>query len=146
MIAAANDGVMFLDEIGDMPLDVQAKLLRAIQYKVIRKVGSNKEEKITCKFVCATNKNLPEMVKRGEFREDLYARLSTLELHITPLRERLCDVEPICNSLEGGKEFYREYGKQVMDGLLDLSLNVRSLQQYIIRFSVLGKVRQMKGK
>jgi len=146
LIAAANDGVMFLDEIGDMPLDVQAKLLRAIQYKVIRKVGSNKEEKITCKFVCATNKNLPEMVKKGEFREDLYARLSTLELHITPLRERLCDVEPICNSLEGGKEFYREYGKQVMDGLLDLSLNVRSLQQYIIRFSVLGKVRQMKGK
>lgn len=144
LISEADDGVMFLDEIGDLPMEAQAKLLRAIQYKVIRKVGANTEEQITCKFVCATNKNLKKMVENGLFREDLYARLSTLELHITPLRDRLCDVEPICNSIEGGKEFYGKFGQQIMEGLLGLPLNVRSLQQYIIRYNVLGRVKGMK--
>lgn len=143
LIAEANDGVMFLDEIGDMPMEVQAKLLRAIQYKVIRKVGANTEEQVTCKFVCATNRDLKTMVEKGLFREDLYARLSTLELYISPLRDRLCDIEPICLSIEGGKEFWVKHGQQIMDKVLQLPLNVRSLQQYIIRNKVLGRV---KGK
>lgn len=141
LMSSAEDGLMFLDEIGDLDLAVQAKLLRAVQYKVIRKVGSNVEEKINCKFVCATHRNLESMVKTGTFREDLYARLSTLELSITPLRERMCDVKPICESMEGGKEFWNKYGQQLMDGMFDLSLNVRSLYQYITRYTVLGKVK-----
>jgi len=139
LIHSAENGVMFLDEIGDLPMDMQAKLLRAIQYKVVRKVGSNKEEEINCKFVFATNKDLRKLVKLSLFREDLYARISTLELVIKPLRDRVCDIVPICKSLPGGEEFLSKYEHELK--YLDLSLNVRSLQQYIIRHSVLGRIK-----
>jgi len=137
---SALDGLVFLDEIGDLPMEVQAKFLRAIQYKVVRRVGSNKEEKIACKFVCATNRDLKDDVKAGKFRQDLYARLSTLELDITPLRERKCDIVPICMSLPGGVEFLKKYQDDLLNGLFDLSLNVRSLQHYVIRYATWGRV------
>ena len=105
-MSSARDGVMFLDEVGELPMNVQAKLLRALQERKIRKVGANREEEINCKFVCATNQNLQAMVKEGTFRKDLYARICTLEINISPLRERLPDIEPICNSIDGGKEFF----------------------------------------
>lgn len=138
LMSAAKDGVMFLDEIGELPLNVQAKLLRALQEKRIRKVGGNKEEEINCKFVCATNQNLKQMVNDGTFRKDLYARICTLELNVNPLRERLDDVEPICNSIPHGKEFFATYRESLLNGSIDLSLNVRSLLMYIRRHEVLG--------
>jgi transcriptional regulator with PAS, ATPase and Fis domain len=140
LMSSAADGVMFLDEIGEMPIDVQAKLLRAIQDKSIRKIGSRAEEKITCKFVCATNRDLRKMVDEGLFRKDLYARISTLELDIKPLRKRTCDIIPITESLPGGKEFLAKYKEELEGGILDLSLNVRSIQQYVIRYNVLGRL------
>ena len=140
LMSAATKGVLFLDEIGEMPMSVQAKLLRALQEKRIRKVGALTDEEIDCKFVCATNRNLREMVKAGTFRRDLYARISTLELDIKPLVNRMCDVIPITRSLERGGAFLEKYEKEVMSGQLDLSLNVRSLQQHVTRFRVLGKV------
>lgn len=141
MFARAADGVMFLDEIGELPLSVQAKLLRAIQDKVIRKVGCNIEEEISCKFVCATHRNLKKMVKDGQFREDLYARISTFELHIPSLAERLEDVPLIIKSTKAGAEFWKAFeatGARVSD--IDLSLNVRAIQRMIKRYTVLGKV------
>lgn len=141
LITAANDGVLFLDEIGELPLSVQAKLLRALQEKRIRKVGSLKDEKINCKFVCATHRDLWKMVMAGLFRKDLYARISTLELCITPIRERVEDIPVITKSLPNGEQFFNVYGKQMMDGLLELPFNIRSIQQYVIQYTVLGKIK-----
>lgn len=141
LFTAANEGVLFLDEIGEMPLYQQAKLLRALQDKKIRKVGSNVEEPITCKVVCATNRDLRKAVIDGVFRKDLYARISTLELEISPLKDRMCDVIPITKSLAGGTKFLEEYEKSLIDGILDLSNNVRSIQSHVISYNILGKVR-----
>ena len=140
MLTEAAGGIMFLDEVGELPLDIQAKLLRVIAEKTIRKVGGTVEEKISCKIVTATNKSLKKMVQEGLFRQDLYARLSTLEVHIKPLRERMCDVVPITESLVGGKAFLEKHRVELLQGALDLSLNVRSLLQYVIRFNVLGEL------
>lgn len=141
LTAAARDGVLFLDEVGEFPLGVQGKLLRAIQDMKIRRVGSNKEEDINCKFVCATHRNLKEMVKAGTFREDLYARLSVFEIHIPPLRERIDDVELIIRNEQGGNKLLdtmKAADKRVSD--LDLSLNVRAIQRAVRRFVVYGRV------
>jgi len=139
-IAEAQDGVMFLDEIGEMPMLMQAKLLRTIQEKRITRVGSINEEEINCKFVFASNKDLSKMVEQGTFREDLYARISTLELNIKPLKDRLCDCVPICKSLSGGEKFLEEYETQLKGGVIDLSHNVRSIQRHVIRYSVWGSI------
>ncbi len=135
LMSAASDGVMFLDEIGELDITVQAKLLRALQEKKIRKVGSLVDEDITCKFVCATHRDLKGMVSRNEFRKDLYARISTLELDILPLVDRMCDIVPITASLPNGKNFLLKHEVSLNMGRLDLSLNVRSLQQHVIRFT-----------
>ncbi|MDD5373612.1 MAG: sigma-54 dependent transcriptional regulator [Sulfurimonas sp.] len=84
----ANGGTLFLDEIGEMPYSVQAKLLRAIQEKEVRRLGSAKSIKIDIRVISATNANLTDKIKSGEFREDLYYRLNTIPLNIPPLRER----------------------------------------------------------
>lgn len=138
LMSEAANGVMFLDEIGELPLHTQGKLLRALQEKKIRKVGGTQSEDITCKFVCATHRNIKEMVEEGKFRQDLYARISTFEIHIKPLRHRTCDIIPIIKSLNGGKEFIEKAADAIP--LLDLSLNVRSLQRAVKRFNVLGRV------
>lgn len=141
LITEAQDGVMFLDEVGELALPAQAKLLRAIQEKVIRKVGSVREESINCKFVFATHRDLKDMVIKGLFRKDLYARISTLELHINSLLpHRMCDLVPITKSLPDGEKFLQKYQVQLLSGILDLSLNVRSLQQHIIRNAVFGSI------
>ena len=141
LFARAKDGVMFLDEIGELPLTAQTKLLRALQDKVIRKVGANDEEPINCKFVCATNRDLKKMQDASLFREDLYARISTLELHIPPLRDRLDDIVPIIKSLKGSGPFlemFYQLGLRPQD--IDLRYNVRSLERVVTRYNVLGKV------
>lgn len=140
MMAEAKDGLLFLDEIGELPISVQGKLLRAIQDRKIRRVGSNSEEDITCKFAFATNRDLARMVKEDKFRQDLYARISTFELHVKPLRSRKCDIEPIVSSMHGGKDFYHKHGLKLHDGTLSLEHNVRSLQQHVKRWTILGRV------
>lgn len=146
LMTAAENGILFMDEVGELPLQVQAKLLRALQEKKIRKVGANVEEDISCKFVCATHRNLKEMVENGLFRKDLYARISTLELDILPLRDRLCDLVPITESLPESKKFLETHTADLKVGNLDISLNVRSLQQHVIRFNVLGIVKRITDK
>ena len=138
LIAQAAGGVMFMDEVGELPLTMQAKLLRVIQERSVRRVGGTKDEEITCKFVFATNKDLEAMVQAGTFREDLFARISTLQLNIKSLTDRKCDIVPICKSLQGGEKFLAQYGSQLESGMLKVPYNVRSLQQYITRFNVWG--------
>lgn len=140
LMAEAKGGLLFLDEVGELPLAVQGKLLRALQDRKIRRVGSNGEEDISCKFVFATNRNIADMVRKGEFRQDLYARISTFELHVKPLKDRRCDIEPIISSLPGGKAFYDKHGLKLIDGTLSLEHNVRSLQQHVKRWTILGRV------
>lgn len=88
----ASGGTLFMDEIGEMPLALQAKLLRVVEEKSVRRLGENKETPVNVRVVCATNRNLLDHVKEGKFRQDLYYRLSVLELHIPPLRERKEDI------------------------------------------------------
>lgn len=140
LLAMAKDGMLFMDEIGELPLQGQSKLLRALQDRVIRRVGSTVEEEINCRIVFATNKNLRKMVERGLFRQDLYARISTFEFEVKPLRERKCDLELICKSITGGDAFYTKHGEMLHDGRLPLEHNVRSIQQHIRRYTVFDKV------
>jgi transcriptional regulator with GAF, ATPase, and Fis domain len=140
LFTSAKAGIMFLDEVGELALHLQAKLLRVLQDNSIRRVGSNKDEEVKCKFVFATHRDLKKMVEDNLFREDLYARISTLELDIRPLAQRLCDCVPIAESIQKGKKFLEKYGSELANGKLDLSLNVRSIQRHIIRYDTLGKI------
>lgn len=90
-VETAHEGTLFLDEIGDMPLALQAKLLRFLQQRVIERVGGREEIPVDVRVICATNKNLPQMVKDGTFREDLFYRICEMDIHIPPLRERPAD-------------------------------------------------------
>lgn len=88
----ANDGTIFLDEIGDMPLDVQASLLRVLQNREVIRLGSSKATKINVRIIAASNKNLPAAIEENAFRADLYYRLNVFNIHIPPLRERVADI------------------------------------------------------
>ncbi len=90
-IEVANGGVLFLDEIGDLPLSLQAKLLRFLQERVIERIGGRQEIPVDVRIVCATHQNLLEKIEKDEFREDLYYRLSEITIDIPPLRERTGD-------------------------------------------------------
>ena len=87
-VESASKGTLFLDEIGDMPLTLQAKMLRFLQERIIERLGGHAEIEVDVRVVCATNKNLEEMVKEGTFREDLYYRICEMVIDIPPLRER----------------------------------------------------------
>jgi len=150
MVAAAG-GVLFLDEIGDLPLDTQAKVLNCLQAidgkRYVRPVGSNEEIEITCRIVCATHRNLIRMVNEDKFRVDLYARISTFELYIKALRDRVMDIVPIVREIgvtmkqeTKAQEFLEAYTQKIINKELSLALNVRSLEQYFKRFVVLGRV------
>ncbi|MFA5233948.1 MAG: sigma-54 dependent transcriptional regulator [Sulfurimonas sp.] len=95
----ANGGTLFLDEIGEMPYGVQAKLLRALQEKEVRRLGSSKSVKIDIRVISATNANLSDKIKNGEFRNDLYFRLNTIPIHIPPLCERKDEILQIAQKV-----------------------------------------------
>jgi transcriptional regulator with GAF, ATPase, and Fis domain len=86
LIEAAEDGTVFLDEIGELPAELQAKLLNVIERRVLRRVGSTREVPVSARFIAATNRDLGQMVARGEFRDDLFYRLNVLTISLPPLR------------------------------------------------------------
>ena len=134
----ANGGVIFLDEIGDMPLYLQAKILRIIQEKKIERIGSNKSIDLDIKIIAATNADLRQKIKEKKFREDLFYRLNVIPIQTCPLRERREDIEPIVKKLiekysviSGKKEI--DIDEKAMKVLLDYDWpgNVRELENVI---------------
>ncbi|MCG8425792.1 MAG: sigma-54 dependent transcriptional regulator [Chromatiales bacterium] len=111
-IEAANEGTIFLDEIGDLPLEQQVNLLRFLQEKTITRIGSHEEHLIDTRVIAATNVDLEKAVEAGQFREDLYYRLNVLRLETPPLRERAEDIELLANFIF--KRFAEEQNKQLV--------------------------------
>jgi len=141
----ANNGTIFLDEIGDMPLNLQSKLLRVIQEKDVERVGSNKPIKVDVRIIAATNKNLKAMIKESKFREDLYYRLNVIEITLPPLRERKTDIPILANFFI--KKFAKELNlpeKQLHDSTLSFLQsynfpgNIRELENAIRRVMVMS--------
>lgn len=99
LFEVADGGTLFLDEIGELPKSLQSKLLRVLESGDIRRVGENEAFKVDVRVVCATHRDLEEMVAEGEFREDLMFRINTFEIRLAPLRERLEDIEPLAQHL-----------------------------------------------
>ena len=93
----ASGGTLFLDEIGDMSASAQAKVLRALQENVIQRVGSEKDIKVDCRVIAATNKDLRKEIENGKFREDLYHRLAVILIHVPSLNDRIDDVPMLAN-------------------------------------------------
>ena len=95
LVEAAEDGTVYLDEIGELPAELQSRLLAVLERREVRRIGSTRPRPVAAWFIAATNRNLDEMVATGAFRSDLYYRLKVLSLHIPPLRERLDDLAPL---------------------------------------------------
>jgi transcriptional regulator with PAS, ATPase and Fis domain len=132
----AENGTVFLDEVGDLSLNLQTKLLRVIEKKVIRRLGAVKDIPINARIISATHKDLEDMIKNGLFREDLYHRLNVLSIIIPPLRERGDDVLLLAELFI--KEFNILFEKKVtrIDG---------ELEEFILTYSWPGNVRELKN-
>ncbi len=143
MFELASGGTILLDEIGEMPVHLQAKLLRVLQDKEIIPVGGTKPRKIDTRVIAATNRNLVEMVKRGQFREDLYYRLNVVPIIIPPLRERKEDIlSLIVYFMHGYNKKYntnKKLSNEIIEKLTRYSWpgNVRELQNFVERMIVI---------
>jgi len=135
----ANGGTIFLDEIGDMPLNLQSKILRIIQEREFYRVGGSKTIKVNVRFIASTNKNLETMVKEDHFREDLYYRLNVFTLHLPPLRERREDIPALVEHFLSKSAGEVGITSAALQLLMAYSWpgNVRELQNVIERASVI---------
>jgi transcriptional regulator with GAF, ATPase, and Fis domain len=133
----ADGGTLFLDEIGEMPVSLQVKLLRALQERIVVKVGDSKPERCDIRVVAATHRNLEERIRTGEFREDLYYRLNVVNLHLPPLRERGDDVLVIAKFLLA--KYSEEYGAKVKGFTPNALIAMR-------KYSWPGNVRQLENR
>lgn len=136
----ADKGTIFLDEIADLPYDLQAKLLRVMQEKQIYPIGSNESIPIDVKIITATNKNLYSLIKQSKFREDLYYRLNVIHLYIPPLRERKDDIPLlIAHFISKYNSIYKKCVKDISEGFYEYLINktwtgnVRELENFIQR-------------
>ncbi len=133
---AADGGTIFLDEIGDMSLKTQAKVLRVLQDQVVEPVGSTQRVKVDVRVIAATNKDLPVAIRQGEFREDLYFRLAVIPVYVPPLRERRRDIAVLAEFFMAG--FAKEYGRRAKAFSSDA---IAALEQY----GWPGNVRELRN-
>lgn len=147
----ANKGTLLLDEIGDMSLSAQAKILRVIQEGEFERVGSNRKEKIDTRIIAATHKNLEEMVKNGTFREDLYFRLNVIPISSPPLRERPEDIPILLDHFSEifhneMKVAFKRFSPEAIKDLQSWSFpgNIRELRNLIERVYILVDNRQIE--
>jgi two-component system response regulator PilR (NtrC family) len=150
LLKTAGEGTIFLDELGDMPLSLQAKLLRAIESREIQPVGSTRRVQIQARVVAATHRDLRELARTGKFREDLYYRLAVVEIPVAPLRERREDIPLLANHFVA--KYARELGRPVQgiarDALAllaghDWRGNVRELSNAIERAVIFAASEQI---
>jgi Nif-specific regulatory protein len=149
----ADGGTIFLDEIGDLPLALQAKLLRVIQEKTFEKVGSDTTVTVNVRILAATNRDIEAQVERGEFRSDLYYRLNVLPIYIPPLRQRPEDIPELARfflakfTQKNNKEF-EGFSEEAMQSLLTYPWpgNIRELENCIERACVIGKDKWIQQK
>ncbi|HYC61449.1 MAG TPA: sigma-54-dependent Fis family transcriptional regulator [Thermoanaerobaculia bacterium] len=132
----AKGGTIFLDEIGDIPLTLQAKLLRVLQEREIEKLGGRRRIPVDVRILSATHRNLEEMIEKTEFRQDLYYRLKVVEIVLPPLRERKDDIPKLV------RFFLDKYGKR--EGLHDVRITQEALQK-IMRYPFPGNVRELEN-
>ena len=149
----ANGGTIFLDEIGDLSLGLQSKLLRVLEDQEVRPVGGVKSSKVNLRFICATNKDIEEEVKEGKFREDLLYRINVITIRLPPLRERREDIELLASYFI--KKYSVELGKTIKDienGALGILSryhwpgNIRELQNIIERAILLSEDEIIRGE
>jgi two-component system response regulator GlrR len=138
LIRAAHGGTLFLDEIGDMPLDLQAKLLRVLEERVVRPVGSTSEHEVDIRLVSATHRDLPQAIREGSFRADLFYRLNVLELRLPSLAERREDIPQLAQMFLDdlcGPDNRKVYAPDAMERLMaaDWPGNVRQLRNVVER-------------
>ncbi|KJS23231.1 MAG: hypothetical protein VR72_02225 [Clostridiaceae bacterium BRH_c20a] len=133
----ANGGTIFLDEIGDMHLYLQAKLLRVLQEREVERVGGIKPVSIDVRIIAATNRNLEEMVKNKEFREDLFFRLNVIPLFIPPLRERIEDIEPLVEHFLNKYKFV--LNKEQIIGFTSQAVN------FLKEYNWTGNIRELEN-
>ena len=148
----ASGGTLFLDEIANLPYHLQAKLLTAIQKRCFVKVGSNTQQPTNIRLICATNRNLEDMVRNGEFREDLLYRINTIHLHIPALRERKEDILPLAKRFL--EQYARQYGRQVQAFSPEAARrllehpwygNIRELQHTVEKAVILSDSDELRG-
>ncbi len=136
LFTQANEGTILLDEIGDMPLSIQAKLLRALQERQFYPIGSKKPVEVNVRVIVATNKDLKDEVKKGHFREDLFYRIHVIPVHLPPLRERKEDILPL---VEHFLKTFSEQMKREVKGITPLAVQRLMLEDWP------GNVRELEN-
>jgi two-component system NtrC family response regulator len=152
-IEYANRGTLFLDEVGDLPMSLQAKLLRFLQERVVERIGGRAEIPVDVRVVCATHQNLAEKIQAGTFREDLYYRISEISIQIPPLCKRVGDITLLARMFL--EQFNREQGKNLRgfskDALMAMEAylwpgNVRELMNRVKRAAIMAEGKQIQAK
>jgi two-component system response regulator PilR (NtrC family) len=147
LFQAANGGTLFLDEIAELPLNMQVKLLRAIQEKAVRPVGAEHEVAVDVRILSASHKNLEQLVREGQFRQDLFYRINVIDLTVPSLRERTEDIPLLTRQIlqsiaeKSGLEQTPDISKDAIRALMDYSFpgNVRELENILERASALAE-------
>lgn len=132
----ADTGSIFLDEVGELPMSIQVKLLRAIQERVIRRVGATEEIKVTVRIIAATNRDLEKMVKEGTFRQDLYYRLNVIKIEMPPLRERADDIPLLA------QHFLNKYNSKLTKTVTGISAEA---MEALKKYDYPGNVRELEN-
>lgn len=136
LFEVANNGTLFLDEVGELPLAVQVKLLRAIQERIIRRVGATEDTKVEVRIIAATNRNLEDMVAKGTFRQDLFYRLNVINIKSPSLRDRADDIPLLAN------HFLKKYNERLGKNIGSISDEAMTIMK---KYNYPGNVRELEN-
>lgn len=136
LFEVADNGTLFLDEVGELPLTIQVKLLRAIQERIIRRVGGTEDSKVNVRIIAATNRNLEEMVAQGTFRQDLFYRLNVINIRTPPLRERPDDIPTLAT------HFLKKYNDRLNKTIGGISTEA---MEVLKKYDYPGNVRELEN-
>lgn len=136
LFEVADGGTLFLDEVGELPASIQVKLLRAIQERIIRRVGATDDMKVEVRIIAATNRNLEEMVSKNTFRQDLFYRLNVINIKSPPLRERADDIPLLAN------HFLRKYNEKLNKQIQSISVEAMDILK---KYNYPGNVRELEN-